>query len=472
MLRHLLSTTILVLAIPGVSFLPAIAQETEATEETAAQADDQADAEAAGDEEALYSEEELDQLVSPYALYPDTLLTQVFVAATYPLEIVKAGRWVTENEKLEGEDRSKAVQEEGWDPSVTVLATGFPSVVKLMSDDIDNTEALGDALLVQSDDVLEATQRMRARAQSFGNLESNDAQTVSVEDDEITIAPADPEVVYVPTYTEKVYVEAPPAQPVVVEQTTTSTSSSYDSGDLLVTGILAFGAGMLVHEIFFDNDPWYGYWGRPPVYWGGGGFYAGPRYTNVNINRNVNINNNRRRVDVDRDGNWKPDKSRQREARQKIDERKRPGNRERNRTRDGALSSRDRERANLQKKLKSGDGKARLNKKGSGDRAALQNRPKKAGTKKKAFNSKGGNLGSTKKAANRGKQSLQKKNKAGNKQRLNNKPKLSKKKLGNRQGLKQRPAKKSGAFKQHKGKANRQANRGGKSMRKAGLRRK
>ncbi|MEM9045243.1 MAG: DUF3300 domain-containing protein, partial [Pseudomonadota bacterium] len=363
MLRHLLSSTILVLAIPGFSFLPAIAQESGGAEEVATASEgEQTDANAsdgAADEEPLYTEDELDELVSPYALYPDTLLTQVFVAATYPLEIVKAGRWVTENEKLEGEDRSKTVQEEGWDPSVTVLATGFPSVVKLMSDDIDDTEALGDALLVQSDDVLDAAQRMRARAQSFGNLESNEAQSVSVENDEITIAPADPEVVYVPTYTEKVYVEAPPAQPVVVQQTTSSTSSSYDSGDLLVTGILAFGAGMLVHEIFFDNDPWYGYWGRPPVRWGGGGFYAGPRYNNVNINRNVNINNNRRRVDVDRNGNWKPDKRRQNEARQKIDDRKRPGNRERTGNRDGALRGRARDRANLQKKLKSGDGKAR-----------------------------------------------------------------------------------------------------------------
>ncbi|MEM7237174.1 MAG: DUF3300 domain-containing protein [Pseudomonadota bacterium] len=490
MLRNLLSTTFLVLAIPGLTFLPAVAQDTQNSEAATAEAsadEDQTggDQTSADDEpgEPLYSEEELDGLVSPYALYPDTLLTQVFVASTYPLEVVKAGRWVSENESLEGEERSKAVQEQEWDPSVAVLATGFASVIKRMSDDIDTTEALGDALLVQSDDVLAATQRMRARAQAAGNLESNEAQTVSVEDDEITIAPADPEVVYVPTYTQQVYTTAPPAQPVIVEQTSTSYSSGYDSGDLLVTGILAFGAGMLVHEVFFDNDPWYGYWGRPPVRWGGGGFYAGPRYNDINIDRsrNVNINNRRRNVDIDGKGNWKPDKQRQRDARQKIDDRKRSSNRDRAGAgnRDRALSGRDKDRANLQNKLKKGGGETKIGKKtAGGDRAKLQDKVKKPSGGKKAFNNKDGKLGDAKKAKDRGKRSLNKNANAGGKiaDRQRSKkagtPKISKKKAGNRQALKKRPNKKSGAFKQHKGnrghKAQRHAKRGGKSMRRAG----
>ncbi|MEM8842923.1 MAG: DUF3300 domain-containing protein, partial [Pseudomonadota bacterium] len=230
-------------------------EEQAATEESAAE-----------DEEPVYTQDELDQIVAPVALYPDSLLTQVLVAATYPLDVVKAARWADANQKLEGDKRTEETQAQGWDTSVAVLAAGFPSVLKLMADDLDRTEELGDALLVQSDDVLAAVQRMRARAAAVGNLESNEAQTVTVEEDQIAIAPATPEVVYVPTYdSTKVYTEVAPA-PVVVE----SSSSSYSTGDLVLTGVLAFGAGMIVNEIFSDNY-WHGYWGPAyrPIGWGG-----------------------------------------------------------------------------------------------------------------------------------------------------------------------------------------------------------
>ena len=234
----------------------------------------------------------LDDLVAPVALFPDSLLTQVLVASTYPLEIVKAERWVEDNAALEGDGRVAAVEAEGWDPSVGVLAAGFPDVVGRMADDLDATEALGEALLVDSDAVLDAVQRQRAAAAEIGNLESNDAQTVTVEGDDISIAPADPEVVYVPAYDPNViYTQPAPSPPVVVED------DGYDSGDLLATGVLSFGAGMLVNEIFDDDDDWDDYWRGPPrVDWRGGGIYARPdRDIDIDVGGDVNIGGQRGR---------------------------------------------------------------------------------------------------------------------------------------------------------------------------------
>ena len=303
---------------------PAVALAQDATQqqqadaasgETADAGGDAAAADDAGGEalpEDAYTEEELDDLVAPIALYPDSLLAQVLVASTYPLDIVKAQRWAEENKDLPDNKRTEATQQEDWDPSVAVLAAGFPTVLQRMADEIDWTEQLGDAMLVQDGDVLDAVQRQRARAAAVGNLESNDAQTVEVQDDEITVAPADPNVVYVPVYdTQTVY-----AQPATSTTVVQESDDKYSSGELIATGILAFGAGMIVNEVFSDDDPYYGYWGRPPpMGWGGGGFRPyPPGRGGVYVGGDVNIN-------VDNDGRWQPDNRQKERAKRDIKKR-------------------------------------------------------------------------------------------------------------------------------------------------------
>jgi hypothetical protein len=296
------------------------------------------------DEAALLTEDELDDLVAPIALYPDALLAQVFVASTYPLEIVKASRWAGENEDMPQAERADAAEAEGWDPSVAVLAAGFPTVIDSMADDLDQTELLGDAMLTQSDDVLEAVQRLRAQADAMGNLPSNQAQTVTVEGDNISIAPTHPEVVYVPTYdSQAVYTTAAPAMAPATTTTVVDTTGSsypatstvivddndgYSTGAMVTTGLLSFGAGMLVNEIFDDDDDWRGYWGPsygPPIGWGGGyvrpypaGWRGGNNDINVDFDRNVDARFNR----VDADGNWRPDRASRDQARNNIAERR------------------------------------------------------------------------------------------------------------------------------------------------------
>ena len=177
------------------------------TEETAA---------AAEDADLLLGEAELDELVAPIALYPDSLLTQVLVASTYPLDIVKADRFITANADLSDKDRAAKAEGEDWDPSVQVLAGAFPTVVQKMAADLDWTQDLGDAMLAQSDGVLDAVQRQRARAAAVGNLETNEAQVVEETDGDISIAPAQPDVVYVPQYDATTAYTTPYTQPAVI----------------------------------------------------------------------------------------------------------------------------------------------------------------------------------------------------------------------------------------------------------------
>ena len=119
-------------------------------------------------EEGLLSDDALDDLVAPVALYPDSLLTQVLVAATYPLDVMKADRFLDDNADLPDQERADLVDLEDWDESVRVLAAGFPDVLARMADDIDWTEELGDAMLAQTDDLLDAVQRLRAQAEAVG----------------------------------------------------------------------------------------------------------------------------------------------------------------------------------------------------------------------------------------------------------------------------------------------------------------
>jgi hypothetical protein len=123
---------------------------------------------------------ELEQLVAPIALYPDDLLATVLIAATYPLEVVQADRWARNNKSLKGDAIKKAIEKQPWDHTVKTLAS-TPQVLATMSEQIEWTQKLGDAVLAQQDDLMAAVQRLRLKAQEFGNLKSTKEQTVTVE---------------------------------------------------------------------------------------------------------------------------------------------------------------------------------------------------------------------------------------------------------------------------------------------------
>ncbi len=148
---------------------------------------------------AQQSPEQLQQLVAPIALYPDSLVAQVLAASTFPEQIVEADRWVQSHPNLKGEDLGQAVDQEPWDPSVKALAA-FPSVLGNMDKNLSWTSSLGDAYYNQQQDVMDAVQAMRQRAQEAGNLKSTPQQTVTTQGSTVVIEPADPEVVYVPAY--------------------------------------------------------------------------------------------------------------------------------------------------------------------------------------------------------------------------------------------------------------------------------
>lgn len=139
------------------------------------------------------------QLVAPIALYPDALVGQILTAATYPTQIVEAWRWLQQHSALKGSALADAVNSQPWDASVKALAQ-FPAVLDNMNENLSWTSALGDAYVNEPDDVTNAVQILRQRAQSAGTLESNGQQTVTTQDQSIDIQPTDPDVVYVPAY--------------------------------------------------------------------------------------------------------------------------------------------------------------------------------------------------------------------------------------------------------------------------------
>src|SRR5580700_4207671 len=157
--------------------------------------------------------QQLDNLVAPLALYPDPLLSQVLVAATYPLEVVEANQWLQQNRALTGTALMDAAKQQNWDPSVQALVA-FPDVLTRLNSDVRWTTDLGNAFLGQQADVMAAIQRLRARAQANGKLRTTPQETVTTETQNgqtaIGIQPADPQVIYVPTY-DPTYVWGPPA---------------------------------------------------------------------------------------------------------------------------------------------------------------------------------------------------------------------------------------------------------------------
>jgi len=143
--------------------------------------------------------EQLQQLVAPIALYPDSLVAQILAASTFPEQVVEADRWVQAHPDLKGDALAQAVDQQPWDPSVKAL-TAFPSVLGNMDKNLSWTSSLGDAYYNQQQDVTDAVQVMRQRAQAAGDLKTTPQQVVTAQGSTIVIEPANPDVVYVPAY--------------------------------------------------------------------------------------------------------------------------------------------------------------------------------------------------------------------------------------------------------------------------------
>ena len=216
-----------------------------------------------------FKPEEIDALVAPIALYPDDLLSQIFMASTYPLEVVQAGRWARQNQNLKGDALAQALEKQDWDPSVKSLVN-FPEVLSKMSDKLDWTQKLGDAFLEQQKDVMDAVQRLRAKAQAAGNLQTTEQQKVIVEEKIIKIEPTSPQTVYVPTYNPTVVYGAwpYPAYPPY---------PWYPPGYAFGASMLAFGTGVALGAA----------WGYA---WGGANWGRGD--VDIDVNRNTNFNTN------------------------------------------------------------------------------------------------------------------------------------------------------------------------------------
>jgi len=161
---------------------------------------------ASGNAAEAPSPEELENLVGPIALYPDDLVAVILPASTNPLQIVQADRYLQKRKQ-----DPKAPLDDSWDDSVKTLLN-YPEVVKQMSNDLDWTADLGEAVVADQAAVFDAVQAFRRKAQSAGNLKTDAKQVIVVEKEIIKIEPADPQVIYVPQYnpsTVVVYSSAP-----------------------------------------------------------------------------------------------------------------------------------------------------------------------------------------------------------------------------------------------------------------------
>jgi Protein of unknown function (DUF3300)/Chaperone of endosialidase len=221
----------------------------------------------------LLKPEQLESLVAPIALYPDELLANVLAASTYPLEVVQADRWLKERKNLKGEALKSEVDKQAWDNSIKALAS-TADVLAMMSDKLDWTQKLGDAVLAQQPDVMDAIQRLRTKAYDNKKLTTTKQQKVSVQTQEskqvVVIEQADPNTIYVPYYDPATvygtwpYADYPPYY---------FGYPGYIGAGVIAAG-LAFGAGWAI-----------GRWGN---YWGGGANWGN---RNLYVNHFNKINN-------------------------------------------------------------------------------------------------------------------------------------------------------------------------------------
>src|SRR5215471_19681990 len=225
----------------------------------------------------VLSPAQLDSLVAPLALYPDPILGQVLVASTYPLEIVKAEQWREQHSALSGKALADAAATQPWDASVQALVM-LPDVLKRLSQNINWTSELGNAVMAQQEGVMQAIQRMRLKAQQSGALKSTPQQTVSTSTTNgqsyVSIQPASPEVVYVPQY-DPAAVWGTPAYPYP--------SIYYPTG----AGLLSFGAGLALGAIWGGS---WNHWGWNPG-WGNNNIFINHDFITRNHFNRANLGN-------------------------------------------------------------------------------------------------------------------------------------------------------------------------------------
>jgi uncharacterized membrane protein YgcG len=223
----------------------------------------------------------LEQLVGRVALYPDDLLSIVLPASTFPLQIVEADRWMQQNK-----GNKEAKPKESWDESVKALIN-YPDVVTMMSNDLDWTSAMGEAVAADQTAIMDAVQSFRRKAEGAGNLKTDDKQVVVVEEEVVKIVQADPQVIYVPQYepTTVIVQQTVPYYPVYYPTPYPCYYYPYPPG-------YSFAAGF--------------FWGATVAFafdWYGGGIHND---VDIDINRNTNINTgdrnniNNRPTNVDR----------------------------------------------------------------------------------------------------------------------------------------------------------------------------
>ena len=262
LLRELIAIICMAALAPGSTAL-AVAQEQPPASESQA---------------AKLPPEQLDSLVAPIALYPDPMLSQTLVASTYPLEVIQLQQWLAQHKDLKEKALADAVKKQDWDPSIQALAA-LPDVVKLLAENIKWTTDLGNAFLAQQNDVMDAVQRMRKKAQDAGNLKSSEQQKVETKVVEskqvIVVEQANPQVVYVPSYNPTVVYGAPVyAYPPI----------AYPPPGYYAAGMaISFGVGVAMGAM------WSGGWGYNSG-WGGN--------NNVTINNNNNFVNNSNRQNI------------------------------------------------------------------------------------------------------------------------------------------------------------------------------
>lgn len=242
-------------------------------------AQNQSTAPASAPSQQVLTGEQLEALVAPIALYPDTLLSEIFMASSYPLEVVEADRWVKANKTLNGDQLKSMIAQQRWDESVKSLVA-TPDVLDMMSAKLDWTQKLGDAVLAQQSEVMDAVQRLRRKAEGRGKLTTTPQQTVRTQIEggkrSIAIEPTDPDTIYVPYYDPAVaygdwpYSDYPPYY---------FGAPGYIGAGILATG-LAFGTGYAL-----------GRWASNRYRWGGGFNWNNHQINPLRSASNVNVGN-------------------------------------------------------------------------------------------------------------------------------------------------------------------------------------
>jgi len=291
---------------------------------------------------SAFKDEELDQMLAPIALYPDSLLSQILMASTYPADVKAAAEWSKARPDDKGDAAVTKVDGQPWDPSVKSLVA-FPQVLAMMRDKPNDVQRLGDAFLADPGRVMDRVQFLRSKAQQAGNLKSNEQQTVATQTVEnrqvIVIEPAQPQTVFVPVY-----------QPTVVYGSWMYPSFPpyywppppyYYPGAAFVGGVV-WGAAM----VGISNSLWGGFgWGRNEVN------INVNRYNNINVNNRITNNNNKFVHNADRRGDvpYRDNKSREQYGKKQLAGAQ---DREQYRGKEGRPDARDADRARAQEAMK------------------------------------------------------------------------------------------------------------------------